>query len=336
MNEINLVKYFFNPENFSEYLVSGSEKEIYIYDIVDNFKKKYKIDLNIKELVDCILYFSNNQNNNRYIYISDCVDRFGFNYSKIDIYTIDNKFIESLEGGGISIQLLLWYDKINDNHFIINITSSCIVMINLLNKKKIKQWDNKIKDFHFKDGLYKGDNSYIYNDNYLVTMNYDELLIFDLYNKSLFKKIKMNVGQKNKEYGFYEKYKLKNIVKWNNRYAISVSQPKSIYPKFISIIHIIDIEKGKVISKIIHKELNNVQFIKKLNHPIYGESLIIADSWSAFFIWGTKGHKINKINKINNKDANKISVFQKIFKFLSILTIFIYLNSKSKFINKYY
>jgi hypothetical protein len=69
-------------------------------------------------------------------------------------------------------------------------------------------------------------------------MNYDKILILDLYNQSLFKKIKMNIKQKNKNNDYYEEYIFKKIVKWNNRYAISAKEHNLHYSSFYSNIHI--------------------------------------------------------------------------------------------------
>jgi len=97
---ISLIRYFYNPQNNSEYLVSGHRGvsgNIFIYDIVNNFKKKYIINVN-DYYDDCLLFFSNNVIKNNYIYISSREHMGGWgDYNVIKEYSLDNKYIKTLE-----------------------------------------------------------------------------------------------------------------------------------------------------------------------------------------------------------------------------------------------
>ena len=61
--KIEVVKYFIDPKNHSQYLVSADLNKIYIWDIDNNFNKKYKInysdyyDYYDSKLIDCLLFF---------------------------------------------------------------------------------------------------------------------------------------------------------------------------------------------------------------------------------------------------------------------------------------
>ena len=54
-----------------------------------------------------------------------------------------------------------------------------------------------------------------------------------------------------------------HIIKWNNKYTLSVNNG----------LKVIDIENGEVVSVIKSK----IDYIKKIYHPIYGESIITGD-----------------------------------------------------------
>ena len=79
--------------------------------------------------------------------------------------------------------------------------------------------------------------------------------IWDLYNKIIFKVINTN------------KCKLAHIIEWNNKYII-VADYKNISFK------IIDLEENKIICDINGHHIDEVVCIKKVYHPLYGESLL--------------------------------------------------------------
>ena len=79
--------------------------------------------------------------------------------------------------------------------------------------------------------------------------------IWDLYNKNIFKVINVN------------NCCLMHIIEWNSKYII-VADFDNISFK------IIDIEKYEIISDINSNHSLKLKTIKKIYHPIYGESLL--------------------------------------------------------------
>ena len=58
------------------------------------------------------------------------------------------------------------------------------------------------------------------------------------------------------------------IIQWNNKYTIVSDINKSF--------RVVDIEEGKIIFEAKEENSGISSYIKKVNHPIYGESLLSA------------------------------------------------------------
>ena len=309
---IGVIRYFYNPQDNSEYLVSAHRGgNIFIYDIVNNFKKKYIINVN-DYYDDCLLFFANNVIKNNYIYISSCERMGGWgDYNIIKEYSLDNKYIRTLEEPEEKnikelVHLLFWHDKINDKYFIITITARIISINNLLDGKIYTTYENFINKLFISIRPRNGGYGFIYKDKYLITSYGDMLKIWDLYNKNLYKNIKIFI-----DFAF--------IVNWNNNYTIALSLNDSFYKDNYSKYEIIDIEQGKIITIIKRKEEKTIRFAKVLYHPIYGESFIIADeSFKGIQLFSSV--KIQNINfekeednlSYSEEDKNEIKAEQKI------------------------
>jgi len=102
---------------------------------------------------------------------------------------------------------------------------------------------------------------FIYNKNnidYLCGLSTNKIkgyiYFWDLYNKGLIYKIENIKGL------------ITQIIQWNQRYLLIVNYLKSII--------IFDLEKKRVISEIKGKNASGIICIKKIYHPVYGESII--------------------------------------------------------------
>jgi hypothetical protein len=222
------------------------------------------------------------------------------------MYSFDNKYIKNLESvDGYLYHLLLWHDKINHNYYIVILTIIYIVIINLLDGILYLKFYNYTGDFDFNLNANKADHAYIYkkdNNYYLVDLNYYTITIWDLSKKCKLKKIRTNIKIKNQQLNEINKdnkdkdedikiYKLKRLVKWNNKYTIVINKHCSYVngKHEYSFVQIIDLEQGKAITKI-GKGINEkeyIRFMKVLNHPIYGESLIFVDKFIGVQLWTT-------------------------------------------------
>ena len=90
--------------------------------------------------------------------------------------------------------------------------------------------------------------------------------IWDLYNKKIFKFINTN------------KCKLAHIIQWNDKYIISANFDNKSFK-------IIDLDENKIVSDVGQKHTDKVICIKKINHPIYGESLLSAGNDKTIKLW---------------------------------------------------
>ena len=67
------------------------------------------------------------------------------------------------------------------------------------------------------------------------------------------------------------------IIEWNNKYAI--------VSNFKNTIEILDINKQKIVHKIEGEHTKNIKCIKKIYHPIYGESLLSTGRDNKIKLW---------------------------------------------------
>ena len=105
------------------------------------------------------------------------------------------------------------------------------------------------------------------NNDYLCSSSYNGYInIWDLYNKKIFKVININ------------KCYLAHIIEWNNKYIIVADY----YNKSFKII---DLEENKIICDIKGQHTEELACIKKIYHPIYGESLFTAAQDNIIKLW---------------------------------------------------
>jgi len=253
---ITNIRYFINNKDFNEYLIwSCYNKKVIIWDITDNFSIKYQINTEFKNIFyiySCLLVFPHNYQEN-FIIISS----FGNELSS-KIYSFENgKFIKYIYPNNKFIfYLLSWYNKRNNKYYIIQLADSEIIITNLLEDDLYSKLIHEINYYYICGFIYNKNN----NDYLCCSTTNGFIKIWDLYNKNIFKIINTNKAKTNNW--------LMHIIEWNNKYII-VADFRNYSFK------IIDIEIGKVISnyKVPHKIIS----IKKLKHPIYGESLLVGD-----------------------------------------------------------
>ena len=66
------------------------------------------------------------------------------------------------------------------------------------------------------------------------------------------------------------------ILNWNNKYIIAVENKN---------IKIIDLECDKIITNIFSQHDENVKIIKKIFHPLFGESLLTSTNDNIIKLW---------------------------------------------------
>ena len=137
-----------------------------------------------------------------------------------------------------------------------------ILINNLLEDELYSELSNEPEASHFSGFIYYKDNN-----DYLCSSSFNGYInIWDLYNKKIFKIINTN------------NCKLFHIIKWNNKYIIVADYKNKSFK-------IIDLEENKIISDIKGQLTKGVICIKKINHPIYGESLLSAGFDKIIKLW---------------------------------------------------
>ena len=260
---ITMVKYF--SDNLEkEYLISADINGIIIIweinKINDDFKK-YEIKLKIKNFIySCIMFFDIFN----YIITSSC----GKGNTKLFIMDDNNniKLVHNLkesENNNVYF-LLIWFNKNDKEYYLIQFCKQKLV-INNIHKNEI-YWNlilHRNKDSCYMNGFINEDrtNEYLY----ACSMN-GFITICDLYRKELINSIFINNNF------------LSQIIQWNKKYIIITNGNKNN-------ISVFDLESGIIISKIYSKHEKGIINIKKVIHPIYGESLISCGLEGSIYIW---------------------------------------------------
>ena len=154
------------------------------------------------------------------------------------------------------------YNKKNNKYYIIQFSNRKIIINNLIEEELYSELKKEPEADHFSGFIYnKNDNNYLCSSSRNGYIN-----IWDLYNKKIFKVINTN------------KCGLFNIIEWNNKYIIVADYDNKSFK-------IIDLEENKVICDIKGQHTDRLVCIKKIYHPIYGESLLSAANDNTIKLW---------------------------------------------------
>ena len=262
-NHITMVKYFCDNCN-QEFLISADIDGIVIIWEINDINidiKKYEIKLKVKNLIySCIMF----QNKYNYLITSSCGNE------KTNLFMLDNnnniKFIKSIKNSENNsvFYLLIWFNRNKKEYFLIQFCKQKIV-INNIDKNEI-YWN--LIDEENKDACYmNGFINYISNDEYLYTCSMNGFInIWDLHQKILINSIFINNNF------------LSQILQWNENYIIIINGNKND-------ISVMDLQSGIIISKLFGRHEKGIMNIKKVVHPIYGESLLSVGLEGSIFIW---------------------------------------------------
>ena len=270
-NHITMLKYYFNSNDNlkKEYIISADiNGVVIIWEINDiNNYKKYDIKLKTNDFIySCLMYF---ESINTYIITSTC----GKDDTKLFILNNQNniKFVKNIKNSKNNnvYYLLIWPNKISKEMHLIQFCKKKIVISNI-NSNEI-YWnliDEKNKDGPYMNGFIysnkKNENEY-YEYLYSVSMN-GYINIWELHQKLLINSIFINNNF------------LNQIIQWNENYIIMTNGNKNN-------ILIMDLNCGRIISNIFSKHEKGIINIKKVVHPIYGESLLSCGLEGSIFLW---------------------------------------------------
>ena len=265
-NHIRTIRYFINNKNKNEYLISAdNNKIVIIWDITNNYNIKYNIDTKYgDDIYSCLLIFPNNMNDD-YIITSTFNRSENNEDSATKIYSFNDckfiKYINNTNNNAI-YYLLSWYNKKNNKYYIIQFSCKKILINNLLEDELYSELIHEPEDNHYSGFIYYKDN----NDYLCSSSKNGYINIWDLYNKKIFKIINTN------------KCILAHIIQWNDKYIIVADFNNKSFK-------IINLLENIVIANIGGQHNDKVTCIKKIYHPIYGESLLSAGCDKTIKLW---------------------------------------------------
>ena len=259
---INMIRHFYNQKNQRDYLiVSFKDSNVKLWDLTDNYNLKYSLNIHYSEntsIFSCLLYFPENYDD--YL-ITSSNNNEGEDYTKI--YNFENgSFIKNLENTNrVDIYYLLLWNKNDDKDYLIQCSNRCVLIHDLKTKELMK--------------IFQSENSTIHNSACIIRKNNIDYLyvgnvngIIDIWDLN-------NLQQK----GIitYKKSYFYHLISWNNKYIL-------VAEKFSGCIVVIDTTLNKVIN-VIKVDETFVNSLKKMNHPIYGESLLSYDFNNKIILW---------------------------------------------------
>ena len=259
INKIRTIRYFNNK--IEDYLLSTDEDELIVWEMTNNYNIKHRIK-NSGNVFSCLLFFNNNDH-----YIISSANSTSHDYYKsgTKIYSFNNgKYIRYIKNSNYyHIKYLLpWLNRNNNKYYIVQFASNAIVINDLLEDELYSELINDDEGSHFSGCIISKDNK-----EYLCSSSWNGYInIWDLYDKKIFKTILIN--------NCY----LTSLIKWNNKYLIVADYGNKS-------IKIINIEEYKLICDIKGQYYDNLLFIKKINHPIYGESLLSSSKDNIIKLW---------------------------------------------------
>ena len=277
--KVTSVRYFLNNLNNNEYLVSSDEMGIvFVWDITDSYKKLYTINTKYNDIIySCLLVFtgegyenvnSNNANHNGYIITSTFDISKENQNSATKIYSIDNgEFVNYIKNTNTNsvFYLLSWLNKKDNRNYIIQFCYMKILINNLLDEDDVyAELSQEQKLSHYSGFIYEKkdeDKAYLYSSSKNGIIN-----IWDLYNKVLVNNINITGSI------------LCHIIQWDDKYAIVADYNGKSFK-------VINLETLKVEQNIGESHTKEVKSIKKIKHPLLGDSLLTAGNDNVIKLW---------------------------------------------------
>jgi len=263
---ITMLRYF-TGDNSKEYLISSDISPIVIiWDISNTKVIIYKIKLQYKNWIysSCILVL------NDYDYaITSCCGE-----GNTKVYLLKNKkatFVKNIyESKNNNVYYLMtWHNVKDQNYYLIQFCKKKIVVNNIIQNYVYTIFGENENGFTYMNGFIytpEENTDSIYKDYLYSNSNNGYIYIWDLYEKNLI-------------YSFYiNNCLINNIIQWNKNLIILSDLNKNS-------IKIVLIDYGIVISDIYSQHNIGILFIKKIIHPIYGESLLSSGQDGSIKLW---------------------------------------------------
>ena len=255
---IGVIRYYQNKLNKKEeYILSCDNKLLIIWDINEDFYKKYKIEINFKESIFDALILFNVFNKNYIIIASD--NQHNYNeYTKLHELKNNISFVKDINNTNKNknAYLIPWLYK--NKYYLIACCDYEISINNIFENENYATLIAKPEGGHY--------CGFLYNENYLCVSdaNNNFIRIWDLVQKSIYKIIKFDA-----QYG-------KEMIQWDDKYTIIGCNECLI---------IINLEEGEEVKKI--ESNSNILGVKKIYDDKLRECLICSESNNTIIIYKT-------------------------------------------------
>ena len=266
-NDVRTVRYFINKNNYNEYLISADDNKIVIlWDVSDNYNIRHQIDTKYgNNIYSCLLVFPHNNNDNNYIITSTYSDSENLDSSATKVYSLNNgRFMKYINNSNINpiYYLLSWYNRKNNRYYIVQFSFLKIIINDLFDNEIYYELVQEPETDHFSGFIFTRDNY-----DYLCSSSENGYIhIWDLYSKKILKVINMN------------KSLLAHIIQWNDIFVLVADFNNKSFV-------IVNLEEDEIISFCNGQHAKEVKCIKKINHPIYGESLLSSSKDNTIKLW---------------------------------------------------
>ena len=269
-NHVTTVRYFINNITKNEYLISADlDKIVILFDITNNYNIRHKINTFYADgISSCLLIFSNYKQMNNFYIITSSISAFGNNdNSSTKIYILDNyhpiKYIKNTNNSPI-FHLLSWYNNLNKKYYIIQFSSNKILINDLLTDEIYAELIKEPESNNYSGFIYSANGL----DILFSCSIKGYVKLWNLYNKNCINCF------------YYQGCSFTSIIGWNKNYIIATDYDNKLFKIF----DVTDFRNIKDFS-INSGHNGNLVCIKKINHPIYGESLLSAARDNSVKLW---------------------------------------------------
>ena len=258
----NVIRYYHNKNNKikeEEYILScDDDKIIIVWDINDNYNKKYILKENYKDnIYDSILLFS--IFNKDYILLSSDNHHNSNEFCKLYEFKQKTPFIKNIYNTNKikNFYLIPWLYK--NKYYLISCSDSEISINNIFEEETYANLRQKPEGKHY--------CGFLYRENFLCVsdVNNDFIRIWDLVNKNIYKTININ-----NEIGY-------ELVLWNDSYVVIGCD------KHLVVVDLEEENEDKILER-------NIYGVKKIKSEILGECLICSEKYNCINIYDLKSN----------------------------------------------
>ena len=281
---VNIVKYFYKENEKKNYLLSADySKLVFVWDL-DNYQKIHEIDTYYTTYIYSFMILSEKD----YIITST----YGKNEANsTNVYSLEEgKFKFSLKNSinNETLYLLQW--KHNCKYYIIELCYEKILIYDLSSEKLIKASNSNKNLIYYYSGFISFDNIYLFtcsdNGGIYVWNLIDNILVFNINIKdSSFLKIILWKKEISDSFND-EKKKINNYILVSDKikngfFCINISFERKNIQKSEKFL---DNNFDYTITSLYRRE-KTIKCIKKIIHPIYGETLLSSNDNKSIDLW---------------------------------------------------